>query len=223
MKALLIYGVMGVLIALACDYRHRDKAISARLTSAVLALAAWPLWGPIAFLQAPNLNLSTESFLLGRCRQALAEARQVVQGTTLDALLPERLITQLLTGLGQVEARHNELTALLQRPEFQSRLDGAHSTAHGPGSPPGTRPGARAHDENVRRLNELRQRDERLLDEIAELAEALRTQLLVARYSGANDPGAHVGDLLSALATRVESMDAWFELDNEPHAVNTQG
>lgn len=207
MKALILYGLIGILIAAACDLRQRDRSLTARLTSAVLALSAWPLWGPIVWLQPAGIAPAGESQLVVRCRRALAEARQAVQGSSLDNLLPERLIAQLLHGLHQVEGRHQELTQLLARPEFQSNGDAANTGLSR------TRPALRAYDDNVRRLRELRQRDERILDEIAELAEALRTQLLVARYSGANDPGASIGDLLTALATRVESMDAWFELD----------
>jgi hypothetical protein len=211
MKALLVYAALGLLVAVLCDRRQGDRPLVPRLGSIALSLLAWPLWGPVALLQQGTDFVSAESPLLQRCKLALAEARGVVQGTALDGLLPERLTAQLLRSLSQVEGRHAELSQLLSRPEFQARADQA------------GRPRARAHEENVRRLHELRQRDERLLDEIAELAEALRTQLLVARYSGAQDPGANVGDLLSALSTRVESMDAWFELDNSQPSVNTQG
>jgi hypothetical protein len=209
MKALIVYLLIGVLVAAACDWKQTNRTLGTRLTSLVLALSAWPLWGPIVWLHpAPGLPAG-ESQLVVRCRRALAEAREAVQGSPLDSLLPERLISQLLTGLNQVEGRHRELSQLLSRPEFQRRTEAPSGTEHDPRA----RPALRAYDDNVRRLRELRQRDERVLDEIAELAEALRTQLLVARYSGSGDPGASIGDLLTALATRVESMDAWFELD----------
>src|SRR5688572_18236586 len=99
MKALIVYGLLGLLVAAACDYKQRNHATLARVTSAVLALCAWPLWGPLVWLQpAPELP-SGESQLVVRCRRALAEARAAVVGSTLDTLLPERLITQLLLGL----------------------------------------------------------------------------------------------------------------------------
>ncbi len=63
---------------------------------------------------------------------------------------------------------------------------------------------ARLHLENVRRLHALRDQDEQHLSELADLAEALRTQLLLARYQGASAIG--VGDIVTDMWARVEGL-----------------
>jgi hypothetical protein len=193
MRTFVGYLLVGLLLALLCDRKLEHRTPGARVGSALLSLSTWPLWVPLAFLgKGPPL---TESSLTQRVRAALEEARRAVAGTTLAALLPEELLARSQQGLLQVERRHAELCALLVRPEFRNTADGG------------------AHAENVRRLHLLEQRDRRVLGEMAELAEALRTQLLVARYSGRDSEGEGAKGLVTDLSTRVESMDAWFELE----------
>ncbi|HEX2732011.1 MAG TPA: hypothetical protein VHM70_10405 [Polyangiaceae bacterium] len=200
MKLLLAYLALGALLALACDRRVGSRKFSARIGSALLCLTAWPLWAPLTLFDDRRPEPVQESSRLQRIRKALEEARSAVEQTSLDGLLPEQLLSQLLRGLGLVEKRHRELSDLLCRPEFAAVTSA------------GQHPATRARGENVQRLHQLRLRDERLLAEIAELAEALRSQLLVARYSGQQEGNTSVKDLVGALSARVESMDAWFDL-----------
>lgn len=59
-------------------------------------------------------------------------------------------------------------------------------------------------------LLELAEGETRRLAELLEVVRALRTRLVLARYSGASLDG--VGDLLGELTTRVESLDEVFEM-----------
>lgn len=193
MRLLIAYLAVGLLLAVVCDRRLEQRTRGARVGSALLSLVAWPLWAPLAWLGG---GPPVESSLTQRVRAALQEAERAVAGTALSGLLPEELVARSQRGLLQVERRHTELCALLSRPEFQ------HATGEG------------AHADNVRRLHLLEQRDRRVLCEMAELAEALRTQLLVARYSGRDVGGEGARGLVTDLSLRVESMDAWFELES---------
>jgi hypothetical protein len=195
MRVLLVYLAIGVVLAWACDSRVINRSLPSRLGSAALSLLAWPLWAPLTLLGGgTSADVAGESLASRRVRAALEEARVSVLGTPLQSLLPEDMLARLHGGLVQVERRHGELCRLLQRPEFQSPAV------------------AGSHADNVRRLQLLERRDSRLLDEMAELAEALRTQLLVARFSGRDAEGDGARGLVTDLSTRVESMDAWFEL-----------
>ena len=64
---------------------------------------------------------------------------------------------------------------------------------------------ARLHLDNVRRLAGLRDRDARALEELAELVQALRTQLVLARFAGSSLEGA--SGIVSEVWARVESLD----------------
>lgn len=201
MRFFWVYVAIGVVLALVCDRRARDESLAARATSALLSLTAWPLWAPLALLSEAKTVVMDESSTMQRIKNALAEAQRAVIGTSLEGFLPEGLVRQVLFGLGQVERRHGELCSLLRRPEY--RVD---ASADGV---------ARVQAESVQRLYVLKGRDERLLSEMADLAEALRTQLWVARFSGQDErTGPAVKDLIGDLAAKVESMDAWFELSS---------
>ena len=65
---------------------------------------------------------------------------------------------------------------------------------------------ARLHLENVRRLAALRDRDARALEELADLVQALRTQLTLARFAGSSVEG--VGGIVSEVWARVEGLGA---------------
>ena len=214
MKPWLWYLLLGMLLAVVCDWRLKEPNPRERLTNALLSLCAWPLFAPLALL--PNLvpRVAKESDASLRIKRALAEARAAVQGTPLAKLLSETMVNDLATTLEQVEARRAELSELLARPDF--RYDPAR------GRPP------KLQEESVARLWAIFERDRAALDELAELAESLRAQLLVARYSGRGGqelgPSSAlgiaplgcadgIGELAMELSARVESLNAWFELD----------
>jgi len=63
---------------------------------------------------------------------------------------------------------------------------------------------ARLHLTNVRRLHAMRERDARSLLDLADLVEALRTQLVLARFAGSSVEG--VGDIVTEMWARVEGL-----------------
>lgn len=212
MKPWLLYLLLGGVFAVVCDWRLKEPSPRERVTNALLSLCAWPLFAPLALLPGLVRRASSESDASLRIRRALAEARATVRGTPLARLLSETMVAELSATLEHVEARRAELSELLARPDF--RYD-----------PVRGRP-ATLQEESVARLWAIFERDRAALDELCELAESLRAQLLVARYSGKSGLDASCGhggspprseggiaELLMELSARVESLNAWFELD----------
>jgi hypothetical protein len=75
---------------------------------------------------------------------------------------------------------------------------------------------ARLHLENVRRLGAMRARDARAREELADLVQALRTQLVLASFAGSSVEGA--SGIVSEVWARVEGLGAVIEVDDEAGA-----
>jgi hypothetical protein len=184
----LLYGAIGMLCATLSDriLRRLRAELGERCISAALCLFLWPLWAPIALTRKttePKHSLAPE---LEEAREALDDAKVTVRGTPLEALLNEDIAHAILGELAQLVTRRDELRRLARRAV---------------GSKGGDRDGPA-------RLEALAGRDDERIRELVELVGALRTRLVLARYSGASIEG--VGDLLTELTTRVESLDELF-------------
>lgn len=208
MKPWIPYLVVGVVLAVVCDWRLKESSRRERITNAILSVCAWPLFTPLVLLPLLVPRARRESEASIRIKRALAEARAAVVNTPLANLLPEVMLSRLGLALGHIEERRAELTELLARPDFQCSPDGPRTE----------------QPESVARLWAILERDRAVLHDMAELAEALRAQLLWARYSGQTAQGAtgtglggDVRELAVELSARIESLDAWFELDS-PHS-----
>jgi hypothetical protein len=69
---------------------------------------------------------------------------------------------------------------------------------------------ARLQHDSLTRLQQLRGADAQALEELAELLEALRTQLLLARYSGSSADGA--GAIVGEVWARLEGLGVAFDV-----------
>ena len=195
----LIYAVAG-LAAAALILRHAGG-----WWSAAVAVPLWPLWLPFALrLDAPGAPSTPAA---SRVEAALREGLNACRGTPLAHLLPVDTAQQLVDEVSRVEARCEELGRLLTRPD----LNGAHASARlaeleRQGASDRAIATARLHRVHVERLHHIHQRDRDALTALADLAEALRTQLVLARYEGASVEG--VGDLIGELSARVEGLSS---------------
>lgn len=215
MKPWMLYLAVGVVLAVVCDWRLPESGRRERITNALLSICAWPLFAPLVLLPLFGRRTERESDASVRIKRALAEARAAVTGTPFAKLLPEAMLSRLALTLGQIEARRAELSELLARPDFRCEPDASRQSAQ--------------HQESVARLWAILERDRAALDELCELAESLRAQLLLARYSGnsgqapagygaaSSELGGGVRELAVELSARVESLNAWFDLDG-PHS-----
>jgi hypothetical protein len=69
---------------------------------------------------------------------------------------------------------------------------------------------ARLQHESLARLEQLRAADAQALEELADLLEALRAQLLLARYAGSSADG--TGAIVSEVWARLEGLGAAFDV-----------
>lgn len=204
---LVLYGAAGVASA-GVVYRATPERGRAALLGALLAVPLWPLWLPVALTakrRPPARPTAGDS-----TRAAIWEAHEAVLGSPLEPLLPRAAALRMRQVVERASERHRELVELLQQRSFsalaaESRIE--QLTREG-ASARGLAP-ARLHLENVRRLENLRRRDEQTLSELGELATTLRTQLVLARYAGATPHDA--GDIVSEVWACVEVLGTTLE------------
>jgi hypothetical protein len=147
----------------------------------------------------------------------LFEGADVCAGTSLEALLSREAARRISEQVRRLSERHAELVALLSQEGMDlSRARDRVSALESESSPLARRSmvTARLQLESTRRLHSLRARDERALTELADLVDALRTQLLLARYSGSSAEG--VGGIVAEVWARVEGLEAAMDGTGEP-------
>jgi hypothetical protein len=180
--------------------------------SIVMTIILWPIWAPIALVRSSEGRSSTTGFAPGalgpfaaRIEAALREGADACAGTPLAVLLPRAAADRIVAEVTRIEARRAELDALLGRGELDvkeaERRVGALETEPATSRALAT---ARLHLENCRRLHRLREEDTRAIGELVELVEALRTQLVLARFAGTSIEG--VGDVVNEMWARVEAL-----------------
>lgn len=221
----LLYMATGAACAVAI-YRTSTESRSRAIASAALAIPLWPLWAPVALtarrsgdLGAPATGGSSSrerAAVTGAAAQieaALREGAEACAGTALEALLPRGAAERIRADVARATARNAELTEVLSRAEFDgeaaarrvAELERAAVEAGAEGSRPGRAlRTARLHLENVRRLEALRDHDVRALEDLLELVQALRTQLVLARFAGSSVEG--IGGIVSEVWARVEGL-----------------
>jgi hypothetical protein len=218
---LILYVVLGIACAVAI-YRSSTESRPRAAMAAALALPLWPLWAPIALTSTRSLPTSawasdadTRSRAARspvaeaavRVEAALREGVEACAGTSLESLLPRDAAARITAEVRRASERHAELTAVLGREGFDLAaaerrvvsLEKSSASARSLAT-------ARLHLENVKRLAALRDRDARALEELADLVQALRTQLTLARFAGSSVEG--VGGIVSEVWARVEGLGA---------------
>ena len=218
---LILYAVLGIACAVAI-YRSSTESRPRAAAAAALALPLWPLWAPIALTSSRSRPTSAwasgaDSRSCGarspvaeaatRVEAALREGVEACAGTSLESLLPRDAAARITAEVRRASERHAELTAVLGREGFDLaaaekrvvELEKAQASARSLAT-------ARLHLENVKRLAALRDRDARALEELADLVQALRTQLTLARFAGSSVEG--VGGIVSEVWARVEGLGA---------------
>lgn len=223
----LLYCIAGLACAVAI-YRSSTESRPRRAAAAALAVPLWPLWAPIALTaksaRTPASPWATDararsprsvtSEAATRIEGALREGVEACAGTSLEELLPRDAAGRISAEVARAAARHAELCTVLGRQEFDlataERRVADLEAAPNPGRALMT---ARLHHENVKRLAALRDRDARAIDELADLVQALRTQLVLARFAGSSIEGA--GGIVSEVWARVEGLGAAMGADDD--------
>ncbi|WP_437923288.1 hypothetical protein WMF37_30185 [Sorangium sp. So ce291] len=177
--------------------------------SAALCVPLWPIWAPVALTASrgePGGSPVTAA-AAARVQGALREGVSACAGTSFEALLSREAASRIEAEVTRAAARHAELDALLRQSGFDEAAAAARVAEIERGGAPGRALAtAHLHLENIRRLRAMRDRDARALEELADLVQALRTQLVLARFAGSTVEG--VGGIVSEVWARVEGLGA---------------
>jgi hypothetical protein len=145
-----------------------------------------------------------------RVETALAAAVDAVAGTPMSEVFSPKIAARISAEVARVAERLDELTALTTRAGFDTQASAAHLLdLETKGAPERTLVTARLQHESLARLQQIRTTDAQALDELAELLEALRAQLLLARYSGSSAEGA--GAIVGEVWARLEGLGVAFD------------
>ena len=209
---LLLYGVVGLGCAVAV--LRRSPAPGGRgLGSAVATFFVWPLWAPFALGSPPPRRPApgADGGVVRRIERALAEAVDSVAGTPMSEVFPARAATRIGEQVKKVAAHLEELTGLTARSGFDARASADHlRELENQGASIRTLATARLQHDGLGRLQQLRAADAQALEELADLLEALRAQLLLARYSGSSADSA--GAIVSEVWARLEGLGVAFDI-----------
>lgn len=206
----LLYLIVGVGCA-AVVYRR-----TGRPGSAALALPLWPIWAPVALVDdAPRPGGASDR--VERIEEQLTQAVQACRGSAWSILLPDESVRRLRAEIAMVVQRIDELDEVLAGPGFD--LTAAERRVSELTRAGGSRRAletAVLHRNNVARIQAMRDRSERALEELGELVGALRSQLVLARYAGSSPEG--VGGIVTELWAHVEGLADVMSVDLPPAA-----
>lgn len=212
-----LYGLAGALGG-AVVYRRGSERGPAALGRAALAVPLWPLWLPVLFASTPSdARGAPRASMESEAEAALLEGHEAVRDTPLEPLLPRAAVERLRRELRRATERSVELDGLLAKKEFnRGEAEARITRLEQSSASPRTLASARLHLQNVVRLQSLAARDRHALEELSGLIAALRTQLVLARYSGSS-PG-EAGDIVTEVYARVEALgtssDGPFDTDS---------
>ena len=205
---LILYGVIGFACAIAVFRRAPSRGAGA-LCSALVTVPLWPLWAPFALGPSRTRGPSRpeNDAVVARAEKALADAVAAVAGTPMSEVFTQRTATRIAAEVAHVAGRLADLTALGERSGFDrvasakrvEELERAGASDRAVAT-------ARLQSDSLQRLAELRAADARALEELADLLEALRTQLVLARYAGSPADGASA--IVSEVWARLEGLGA---------------
>jgi hypothetical protein len=219
-----MYGVAGVGCAIAV--LRKDAARGAwAVVSALVTVVLWPLWAPFVLASPTPVGRANpvhdrddesadvsagQDAAVRRIERALEDSVKAVQGTPMSELFSQKVSQRIAAEVRVVSARIGELITLTAAEGLDSRLSAARlATLEEEGAPARTIATARLQHESVAKLEELRQSDERALCELADLLEALRAQLLLARYAGSPSEG--TGAIVNEVWARLEGLGVALE------------
>ncbi|WP_438013779.1 hypothetical protein WMF18_22905 [Sorangium sp. So ce315] len=206
-------SVLYLLAGLACAvavYRASPEGRRRAALAAALCVPLWPIWAPVALTarRAEPGGAPGTADAAARVQGALREGVSACAGTSFEALLSREAAARIEAEVARAAARHAELDALLRQGGFDEAAAAARVAEIERGGAGSGRALATAHLhlENIRRLRAMRDRDARALEELADLVQALRTQLVLARFAGSSVEG--VGGIVSEVWARVEGLGA---------------
>ena len=234
-----LYGIAGVACSIAVLRKEHGSGSGTAIWSAIATVPLCPLWAPFVLAtprtrerprhppresasaghpaeasdraQSPR-SATTRSADGARARieVALDESVKAVAGTPMSHVFSRQVAQRISAEVAAVAVRMEELGSLASSPGLDPAASAARvAELSRAGAPERTIATARLQHESLLRLEKLRATDGEALDELADLLEALRAQLLVARYAGSPSDG--TGAIVSEVWARLEGLGAAFE------------
>ncbi len=209
---LLLYILVGFACALAVMQRSSFRAST--IVSATMTIFLWPIWAPFALASKSTFRIRTSETngLFDRLEKALAEAALAAEGTPMVDIFSKKVAAEMTEQITRISARITELEAISKRSDFDREASARRLyELERTGASERALQTARLHLEGIDRLLELRKTDTRTLEELADLLEALRTQFILARYSGSSAEGASA--IVADVFARLEGLGAALDPD----------
>jgi hypothetical protein len=220
-ELIVVYLLVGAACAVLVLRRQEGKLT--KVASPALTLFLWPLWAPFALGKPTPRHASDPRDIdaVARIERALGEAVDAAADTPLGSVFTRPLASRMLAEVARVATRIGEMRALGLRGGFDvlasaARLRDLEARA-APGRSLAT---ARLQHESLVRLDRLLAGDVQALDDLADLLEALRAQLLLARYAGSSAESAEA--IVSEVWARLEGLGAVMDVGQTPIELATR-
>jgi len=204
-----LYALVGLACAIAVFRRAPSRGAGA-LFSALVTVPLWPLWAPFALAPAREAKARARpenEAIRARVDKALSDAVAAVADTPMSEVFTQRTATRIAAEVAHVSGRLADLSALEERNGFDRGASARRlEELARAGASDRALATARLQHDSLERLAELRAADARALEELADLLEVLRTQLVLARYAGSPADGASA--IVSEVWARLEGLGA---------------
>jgi hypothetical protein len=216
----LVYLFAGIACGVAVFRRERPRGWRIAALSATATVPLWPLWAPFALTAERPRRPRTDGRPSSRDRpasvlrieSALDAAVQSVAGTPMAPMFTEEAAQRIAAEVAKVAERMAELDSVSAGEANDTSASATRlATLEAHAAPERVIATARQRHASLTRLEALRLRDAQALDELADLLEALRAQLLLARYAGPSEDG--TGSLLGEVWARLQGLGAAFADD----------
>lgn len=214
----ILYAIVGAGCSIVV-WRKSHGERPRRIASAALALPLWPIWAPLALIPDPPRR-TPASGRAARIEAELERAVAAAQGSPFEILLPQEAANRIQRELRQAVTRIDELDGVLAQPGFDLAEAEKRVTLLTDRDSPRALRTAVLHRDNVARLEAVREKHARALEELGELVGALRSQLVLARYAGSSPEG--VGGIVSELWARVEGLGEAMDAHVDPRAMDEE-
>ncbi len=214
-ELVVVYLIVG--LACAALVMQRGARDASRVASAAATVVLWPLWAPFALGKPAILypQSARDTGAIARIERALTEAVRAAEGTPMRGVFSRAAATSILSEVGRVATRISELRGLAERAGFDVAASARRlRDLEARGSPERTVATARLQHESLLRLDKLLADDLQAMDDLADLLEALRAQLLLARYAGSSAEGAEA--MVSEVWARLEGLGAVMDVGRMP-------
>ena len=182
-------------------WRGRARQPSRRATSVALATLLWPLWAPFVVEDASG----PAPRALDALDRAIDAARAASRAAAMDAVFSDAMAIRIASDVARARGRIAALEGALGEQSTPSSDLGAATSA--------------LCARNTEHLRRLLADERRQLTELAELLEALRSQLVLARFAGSSE--ADVSGIVREVWSRVEGLGAVIAPEDESAVTST--